>query len=62
MNPRDVLRIGAVIRTLTLGRVRIEQINRDEVHCRVIGRKTRIVLSRAAALRRFIEPAKRSET
>jgi len=50
--------IGAVIHTLTLGRVRVEAIDGDEVHCRVIGRKAQIVLSRAAASRRPIEPAK----
>ena len=50
--------VGAVIHTLTLGRVRVEEIRGDEVHCRVIGRKTQIVLSRAAASRRPIEPAK----
>lgn len=57
INPR--LRPGAVISTMTLGRVRVKELVGDEVHCQVVGGKAQIILSRTAATRRIIETTKR---
>ena len=56
LNP--LLHPGAVIHTMTMGRVRVKELNGDEVLCQVVGGKGQIILSRIAATRRIIETAK----
>ena len=57
LNP--LLHPGAVISTMTLGRVRVKELVGDEVHCQVVGGKAQIILSQTAATRRIIETTKR---
>ena len=52
------LRPGAIVHTMTMGRVRVKELNGDEVLCQVVGGKGQIILSRIAATRRIIETAK----
>jgi hypothetical protein len=59
--PTLALREGAVLNTITLGRVRIKELTRDEVHCVEVGGKAQIVLSRKAALRRVMETEKEAK-
>ena len=56
------LRIGAIIHTMTLGRVRIKELTGDEVHCQVVGGKAQLTLSRKTASRRIMETAKGLKT
>ena len=56
LNP--LLHPGAVIHTLTMGRVRVKELNGDEVLCQVVGGKGQIILSHIAATRRITETAK----
>ncbi len=56
LNPK--LHPGAVIHTMTLGRVRIKEFVNDEVHCQVVGGKAQIILSRKAAMRRILNREK----
>lgn len=55
---RHHLRVGDVIHTMTLGRVKVKELVGDEVHCQVVNGKAQLVLSQRAALRRNIETAK----
>jgi hypothetical protein len=52
------LRPGVIVHTMTMGRVRVKELNGDEVLCQVVGGKGQIILSRIAATRRIIETAK----
>lgn len=52
LNP--LLHPGAVIHTMTLGRVRIKEFVDDEVHCQAVNGKAQIVLSRIAAMHRIL--------
>ena len=61
MTTRDLnpyLRPGVIVHTMTMGRVRVKELNGDEVLCQVVGGKGQIILSRIAATRRIIETAK----
>jgi hypothetical protein len=59
LNP--ALREGVFLHTLTLGRVRVKELTKDEVHCVKVGGKAQIVLSRKAATRRVIQTAKEAK-
>lgn len=52
------LKLGTVINTMTMGRVKVKEISGDEVHCTQIAGKGQLVLSQAAAKRRTLETAK----
>ena len=56
LNPK--LHPGAVIHTMTMGRVRVKELVNDEVHCQVVGGKAQITLSRTAAMRRILNREK----
>ena len=56
LNPK--LHPGAVIHTMTMGRVRVKELVNDEVHCQVVGGKAQIILSRTAAMRRILNREK----
>ena len=57
MKPADI-RVGDVIHTLTIGRVRVQKINGDELECRSVSGVGQILLSRKAAVKRPIETVK----
>lgn len=59
LNP--YLSVGSIIHTMTLGRVRVKELVDDEVHCIQVNGKAQLVLSRIAATRRIIEPAKEAK-